>query len=215
MTLKMLLVEDHDIVRQGVRSLIENEPGIEIVAEAGNGQAALEICRQMKIDVVLMDINMPVMGGLECTRLMKKEFPEIKILVLSMHDFENYLIDLLQAGANGYILKNSCNRELAFAIRQVANGGMYIGPEFTLSILDKIKNGVNLLGYQGPAISLSEGEAQVLELIGEGLTNIQMANRLFISVRTIESRRKKLLEKTGTTNTATLIKFSIKHGLIT
>jgi two-component system response regulator NreC len=214
MVTRLLLVEDHDIVRQGVRSLIENESGIEIVAEAGNGQEALEICRRMKVDVVLMDINMPVMNGLECTRLLKKEFPEIKILVLSMHDFENYLIDTLQVGANGYILKNSCKSELAFAIRQVGSGRMYIGPEFTISILDKIKKGVNLLGYQGPVISLSEGESQVLELIGEGLTNIQMANRLFISVRTIESRRKKLLEKTGTTNTATLIKFSIKHGLI-
>ena|SRR6218665_2024495 len=214
MAVRILLVEDHEIVRQGVRSLIENESGIEIVAEAGNGQQALEACRRIKVDVVLMDINMPVMSGLECTRLLKKEFPEIKILVLSMHDFENYLIDLLQAGANGYILKNSSRDELVFAIRQVAIGGMYIGPEFTISILDKIKKGVNLLGYKGPVISLSEGEAQVLELIGEGLTNVQMANRLFISVRTIESRRKKLLEKTNTTNTATLIKFSIKHGLI-
>lgn len=214
MAVKIILIEDHAIVRQGVRSLLENEPGIEIIAEASNGHEALELCRNSTVDLALMDFNMPVMNGLECTRQLKKEFPDIKVLILSMHDFENYLIDMLQAGANGYILKNSSRNELILAIKHVAEGGTYIGSEFTLSMLEKFKSGTNLLSVKEPNIPLSEGEGQVLELIAEGLTNIQMANKLFISVRTIEARRKKLLEKTGTTNTATLIKFSIKNGLL-
>lgn len=212
MAVKIILVEDHDVVREGVRSMLENDAEIQVAAEACNGLEALELCSRLDVDMAVMDINMPVMNGLECTRILKKQFPETKVLILSMHNYENYLIDMLQAGADGYILKDSCRHELAFAVKKIAQGGMYIGPEFTVSILEKYAAGGSRADYQGPAIS--EGEIQVLELIAEGLTNTQMANKLFISVRTIESRRKKLLEKTGTVNTATLIKFAIRHGLI-
>lgn len=212
MPIKIILVEDHDIVRQGVRSLLENDPEIDIVAEATNGIEALEICSKMQVDVAVIDINMPKMNGVDCTRIMKKQFPGIKVLILSMHNDEHYLVDVLQAGAEGYILKDSCRNELGFAIRKINFGGLYIDPEFTLSILGKYMSGISNTRYTGPAIT--EGEIQVLDLIAQGLTNTQMANKLFISVRTIESRRKKLLEKTGTVNTATLMKFAIKHGLL-
>ena len=212
MPVRIILVEDHDVVRQGVRSLLESEPDIEVVAEASNGLEAIEHCKSGNIDLAVMDMNMPLMNGVECTRVLKRDFPHMKVLMLSMHDYEHYLIDMLQAGANGYILKSSCRDELAFAIKKIAGGGTYIGPEFTLSILEKYKNGISFQNYRGPVISSAEN--QVLELIAEGYTNTQIANKLFTSIRTIESRRKKLLEKTGTTNTATLIKFSFKHGLV-
>lgn len=214
MNIKILLVEDHDIVREGVRSLLENEPGIEITGEARNGQEALDLCRSLAPDLVLMDVNMPVMSGLECMRIMNAEFPLVRVLILSMHEYESYLIDMLDAGADGYILKNSSKAELLFAIKKVAGGDVYISSEFTLSMLEKYKNGNFIHIKSDKPIVLSEGEAQVLDLIAEGFTNTEIADRLFVSVRTVESRRKKLLEKTNTCNTATLIKFAIRNGLI-
>jgi DNA-binding NarL/FixJ family response regulator len=213
MNVKLLLVEDHDIVRQGIHSLLENEPDIKIIAEAKNGMEALELCRKDSPDLVLMDMNMPVMNGSDCARAIGKEFPDVKVVILSMHDYEHYLIDMLEAGAKGYILKNSSKDELLFAIRKIAKGGVYIGPEFTLAMLDKYKNGIGMAS-ESPLIVLTEGESEILRLVAEGFTNLEMANKLFISVRTVESRRKKLLEKTGTSNTATLIKYALKHGLI-
>jgi two-component system response regulator NreC len=215
MSLGIFLVEDHDIVRQGIKALLDGEENIVIVGEAGNGAEAIEKLKTIKPDVVLMDMNMPVMPGLECTRQIKKKYPEMKILILSMHDHESYLIDILDAGANGYILKNTSKDELVFAIKKIANDGIYMGPEFTLNMLAKYKNEAGFISkVLKPGINISEREMKVLELIAEGLTNTEMAGRLFTSVRTIETRRKKLLEKTGTKNTATLIRFSVLNGLI-
>lgn len=212
MPVRIILAEDHDVISQGVRPLLESEPEIEIVAEASNGLEVIERCKSGNIDLAVLDMNMPLMNGVECTRVLKKDVPDIKVLILSMRDYEHYLVDMLQAGANGYILKNPCRNELAFAIKKIASGGTYIGPEFTFSIFEKYKNSSNSLIYRGPVISPAEN--QVLELIAEGYTNTQIANKLFTSIRTIESRRKKLIEKTGTNNTATLIKFSLRHGLV-
>ncbi len=212
MSIRLILIEEHDVVRQGVRSLLQNDPDIHIVAEASNGVDALEQCAKKEIDLAVIGINMPFMNGVECTRLIKQRFPSIKVLVLSMYKFESYLVDMLQAGADGYILKDNCTQDLVVAIRKIASGGRYFAAEFTLAMLEKHMAGSNRSNYTGPAIT--DGEMRVLALIGEGLTNTQMANKLFISVRTVESRRKKLLNKTGTNNTATLIKFAIQHGLI-
>ncbi len=215
-TIKVLLVEDHDIVRQGISALLENDPEIEVVGEAFNGADALQKIRKLQPDIILMDMNMPVMNGLECTLQVKKEFPNKKVLILSMHDHESYLIDLLDAGADGYLLKNTSKDELRFAIRKVANDGMYMGPEFTLNMLAKYKASNS---YLSPAANnnnhgITEREMDVLKLVAEGKTNNEIARELFTSVRTIETRRKNLLDKTGTTNSATLIRYSLKNGLI-
>jgi DNA-binding NarL/FixJ family response regulator len=215
MHVKVLLVEDHDIVRQGIKSLLENEEDIVITGEACNGAEALSKAKSTDPDVILMDMNMPVMNGLECTKKLKQEFPGKKILILSMHDHESYLIDMLDAGANGYILKNTNKEELMFAIKKVANDGLYMGPEFTMSMLAKYKAAA---GFSSPTrrtdIKISDREMDVLSRIAEGKTNSQIAQELFTSVRTIETRRKNLLEKTGTTNTATLMKFAVINGLV-
>lgn len=214
MPVNIFLVEDHDIVRQGIKALLEDEGKVRIIGEAGNGAKAIEQLKDLQPDVVLMDMNMPVMNGLECTRFLRKQYPGIRILILSMHDHESYLIDMLDAGAQGYILKNASKDELLFAIKKVANDGMYMGPEFTMSMLAKYKSeGGFGFKKQDHAINLSDRENEVLKYISEGFTNTEMANKLFISVRTVETHRKKLLEKTGTTNVATLIKFAVENRL--
>lgn len=213
MRVKVFIVEDHEIVRQGIRALLEGNDEVEIVGEAVNGADAIEKLRNISPDVILMDMNMPVMNGLESTRVIKKNFPSVKVLTLSMHDHESYLSDMLEAGASGYILKNSSREELLFAIKKIAGDGIYIGPEFALNMLSKykIENGPIV---QHVKIELTDKEREVLDLIADGLTNVQIANKLFTSVRTIETRRKKLLDKTGTNNTATLIRYSVRNGLI-
>jgi DNA-binding NarL/FixJ family response regulator len=214
MTIKVLLVEDHDIVRQGISALIAGSEEVEVVGEASNGASALEKIKQCNPDVILMDMNMPVMNGLESTREIKKQFPGKKVLILSMHDHESYLIDLLDAGADGYILKNTTKDELLFAIRKVASHGMYMGPEFTINMLAKYKASTVYLAVPNSDLKITDREMDVLNLVAEGKTNVEIARELFTSVRTIETRRKNLLEKTGTTNTATLIRYAFKNGLI-
>ncbi|HEY1040913.1 MAG TPA: response regulator transcription factor [Bacteroidia bacterium] len=213
MSIKVFLIEDHEIVRHGLRALLNGDE-IEIVGEASNGIEALEKFEQVTCDLVLMDMNMPGMNGIECTKELKKKYPHVKILILSMHDHDSYLINMLDAGADGYILKNSSKEELLFAIKKIVNNGIYIGSEFTLGMLEKYKMQQVSLQTKKTSIKLTEREQEVLELMAKGYTNLEMAQKLFNSVRTIETRRKKLLEKTGTTNTATLIHFATLHGLI-
>jgi DNA-binding NarL/FixJ family response regulator len=216
MAIRVLLVEDHDIVRQGIKALLETDPEIEVVGEACNGEEAMLKVKMHNADVILMDMSMPVMNGLECTRRIKQEFAGKKVLILSMHDHESYLIDLLDAGADGYILKNTSREELLFAIKKIANNGIYMGPEFTLNMLAKYKASTGYInsGSEKKDLNITNREMDVLKLVAEGKTNIEIARELFTSVRTIETRRKNLLEKTGTTNTATLIRYSIQNGLI-
>jgi DNA-binding NarL/FixJ family response regulator len=215
MSVKVFLVEDHDIVRHGIKALLEGTE-IVVIGDACNGKEALVKLKTIRPDVLLMDFNMPLMNGLECTKRLKKEYPGIRILVLSMHDHENYLIDMLDAGANGYILKNSSREELVFAIKKISGDGFYMGPEFTLNMLAKYKAAKGFIAgnTKRTDIQITDREMDVLNLVAKGLTNTEMANTLFTSVRTIETRRKKLLQKTGTTNTATLIRFAVLNGLI-
>jgi two-component system, NarL family, response regulator NreC len=215
MQVKVLLVEDHDIVRQGIKALLDGESDTLVIGEACNGAEALDKLKKYNPDLILMDLNMPVMGGLECTRKIKKDYPAIKVLILSMHDHENYLIEMLDAGADGYILKNTSKDELLFAIKKIVNDGIYMGPEFTLSMLAKYKSSTGFIGnLQKSELNLSEREMDVLRLIAKGYTNVQIAKELFTSRRTIETRRKNLLDKTGTSNTATLIRYAVLNGLI-
>lgn len=214
MLIKVLLVEDHAIVRQGIRSLIESDMEISVIGEAANGVEAIHLISENMPDVVIMDLNMPVMNGIECTKVLKRQYPALKVLVLSMHDHEQYLVDMLAAGANGYVLKNTSRKELLYAIKLLHNNRKYIGPEFTESMLAKYQALTKNNSKTAASVDLSEREKEVLDLIAEGLTNVEIANKLTTSVRTIETRRKNLLEKTNTTNTATLIRFAALNGLI-
>jgi DNA-binding NarL/FixJ family response regulator len=215
MKIKVLIVDDHDLVREGLRSILENNSEIEIIAEAENGEVALKKAGVLKPDLVLMDLSMPVMNGLECTKHIKSKHPEQKVLVLSMYDDEDYLSEAMEAGADGYILKTTKPEEFVSVIKKIVGGDKHIGNGFKLKTLLNYKQNPAPLGQSSPKnLDISQREMDVLILIAEGLTNTEIANKLFTSVRTIETRRKKLLEKTNTTNTATLIKFAVKQNLV-
>jgi len=196
MPIKLLIVEDHDILRNGVRSLLEGDSSIEVIGEASNWSNITESIKKNSPDVVLLGINSQVMNDLETTRKIKKEFPELKVLLLSTDDHEKYLIDMLDTGANGYVLKKASRDELTFAIRKITNDGIYMGSEFTLGLLFKYKSISGFVGQTSKAsVSITNREREVLNLMAEGFTNAEMANKLFTSVRTIETRRKNLLIK--------------------
>lgn len=212
MPVTILLVEDRSSVREHLKSLLEDE--VKIIGEATNGKEAMEQLKRLKPNVVIMDINMPVMGGIEATRKIKQNYPNTKVLVLSMHDHES-LLELLDAGADGYVLKNSPKEELVFAIHKLAKNGKYIGSEFTMSVLSRFrKEARSVPKKQKESIDLSDRELEILHMIAQGMTNVEMARKLFLSVRTVESHRKKILEKTRTTNTATLIRYAAENGLL-
>lgn len=211
--IKIMLAEDHEILRDGLKSLLKDEPGLSVVEEAKNGKEVIEKISQVDVDVAIIDINMPVMNGLETTQYLNEHYKKVKILVLSMMDNDKYLTQMFEAGATGYLLKSTCKEELIYAVRKVAKGGTYICSEMTLNILDKPKQDFDSLTGQC-AVSLSKRELEVLQQIAEGLTNNEIAVKLFTSRRTVETHRMNLIEKTKSKNTAALIKFAILNGFI-
>ncbi len=213
MPLKIILLGSRDTVQVAFGSP-EHTKELIIAGEADYVEQAIELYRHVEADLVIVELNKPVDSGIRSIQALKRLVPGIRLLALVMHDFDEQLIDLLGAGATGYVLKNSGAEELEYAMSRVAGGKIYIGAELALSMLDRLKAAHNASENKTPGLGLSEGERLVLELMAEGYTNTQMANKLFTSVRTIESRRKKLLDKTGTTNTATLMKFAVMNGLV-
>ncbi|MBW3130091.1 response regulator transcription factor [Hymenobacter profundi] len=218
--IRTILVDDHAIIRDGISYLLQQEPDIEIIDQAGNGQELLEKLQEAPVDVVLMDINMPIMGGEEATRRVRALYPQTHILVLSMLDHEAYITRMLQAGASGYILKNAGREEITFGIRTVAAGRHFLCSELGFQMLYKLQNSS---GSTAPTITsepvkkesiLSRRELEVLKLISEGLTTSEIADKLYNSKRTIETHRQNMMEKTQAKNTASLIKYALNHGLI-
>jgi len=211
--IKVILAEDHNVVRSGIRVILEQEPDIQVIFEAENGQHVLDFLENgEKPDLILTDLNMPVLDGLGLIRALGKEHP---VLVLSMLDHEQYVIDAIDAGARGYLLKNVGKKEMLFAIRLAADGGTYICAEMSMKILKLLAELKDMLPSSGgPVLQLSERENEVLHFIAEGYTNKEMAAKLFTSRRTIEGHRQSLMDKTGSKNTATLIKFAVKNGLV-
>lgn len=215
--INVLLVEDHNVVRNGIKSLLEKEKDITVIAEATNGKQALSCLeKDYKVDIVLADINMPDMNGIDMTFEIKSKFPKIKVIILSMLDHEKYIIKAFKTGASGYILKNVTSDELVFAVKHVcANNERYICSELALRMLDKLihKPEVNI-PEELSGIDLSKREVEVLMLIAEGYTNLEIADKLFTSKRTVEGHRQNLIDKTGSRNTAALIRYAILSGLI-
>ncbi|MBC5992255.1 response regulator transcription factor [Pontibacter cellulosilyticus] len=211
---RVIIAEDHIILRQGLRMLLEEDSEIEVVGEAGNGQELLDLLADNQVDVVLMDINMPVMSGVEATEQVVKNYPETKVIALSMLNNLPYVQKMLQQGASGYLLKTTGKDELKSAIKLVAGGTNYICSELSMNILtDKYMTGP-AEGEAKNESGLSKREIEVLTLIAEGYTNAEIADKLFTSKRTIETHRQNILEKTGAKNTANLIKYAIGHKLI-
>lgn len=214
--IRVLLTDDHTILRDGIRALLSLQPDLEVVGEAGNGQELLALLESTAADVVLIDINMPVMDGFMAVEQLRARHPTLRILVLSMLDHENYVHRILEAGAHGYVLKNADITEISHAIRTVAAGRPFLCTELGLDLLNKLvrTSGVVPEGNRMKSGDLSKRELEVLRLIAEGLTNAEIADQLFTSKRTIETHRQNIIEKTKTKNTAALIKFAVSNGLL-
>ncbi len=220
--INIVLADDHKIIRDGIRALLSGESQLNVTGEASNGVEVLEIlATRPEVDVVLLDLNMPVMDGFEAMEQIRERFPKVKVVALSMLDHENYVYRIMEAGAMGYILKNTGTEELVFGIQRAAQGIRFICSEISLNLLKRNKDLQQHTIPMGFADSsekgtgdLSKREAEVLHLIAQGYTNAEIAEKLFTSRRTIESHRQNLLDKTGAKNTATLIVYGISKGLI-
>ncbi len=214
--LNILLVEDYNIVRDGITVLLETDPDISIIAGVTNEEEALKILeKEISIHIVLTDINTPQLDGIALIKKITERFPKVKPVVLSMHDKEEYVFKAFSEGANGYLLKNVTAEELFFALKHINSGSKYLCSELTTKIVTKILNhGYPIPADFSPALEFSSREIEVLQLIAEGLTNLEMADQLFISKRTIEGHRQSLIEKTGVKNTASLIRYAVLHGII-
>lgn len=211
--IRVLLVDDHAILRDGIKALLEKQDDIEVVAEAGDGREAIPKAAQFRPDVVVLDISMPTMDGLESMRQMKKENPDIKVLVLTMHDNEEYFFQLLRAGASGYVTKKSVSRELVSAIEAVYRGESFFCPsmaKFLLSDFLRLDKAVESTGQE----ELTPREREIVKLIAEGYTNQQIADLLHRSVKTIESHRSNILRKLGIHDSIELVKYAVRKKLI-
>lgn len=208
---RVIITEDHMILRQGLKMLLEEDPEIEVAGEAGNGKELLELLKHTPADIILMDINMPDMNGFEATERVVKEFPNTKVIALSMLNNLPFVQKILQCGASGYLLKTTGKEELRSAIKLVMGGTNYICSELSINMLSSsLSTSPDPVEHAG----LSKRELEVLTLIAEGFTNAEIADKLFTSKRTIETHRQNILEKTGAKNTANLIKYAIGHKLI-
>jgi len=216
MMLKILLAEDHNIVRNGIKMLLETESSIHVVGEMTNGLEVIEYFDQGgSADIVLADINMPELDGISMAKELKAKYPEVKVVMLSMHDNEKYISQAFIEGAVGYLLKNISAEELVFSLKHIDTGKKYICAELAVNMLNKlISNGILEQDATFSEADFSSREIEVLHLIAEGLTNLEMADKLFISKRTVEGHRQSLLDKTGSRNTAKLIRYAATNGLL-
>lgn len=211
--LRVLIVDDHGIVRAGVRTLLENDASIEVVGEAQNGEEALIQVRHLRPELVLMDLAMPKMNGIEATRRIKAEFPDTIVLILTMHDDEEFFLPVLRAGASGYVVKESEPQELLHAIKVVKSGDVFLSPAVAKSVLGVLftsETGEEDQDYG----NLSKREKEVLRMAATGNTNTQMAEALFISVRTVEKHRQSVMRKLGLSKREELTRFALRKGLI-
>ncbi|PVZ71517.1 response regulator transcription factor [Pelagibaculum spongiae] len=206
---KILLVDDHPLVRDGIRARLEANPGLEVIGEAENGLKALELAEEIRPDLVLMDISMPVMNGLEATKEFRQRFPDIKVLILSMHDHKEYILKILQAGASGYLLKEVSSTEMIQAIETVCRGGSYFSPGASDSLFNHFDPSSNQ-----NAELLTPREKTVLANLSEGKTNKEIARKLNISVRTVETHRQNIKSKLGIQTAAGLTRYAIENNLV-
>ena len=212
--IRVLLVEDHAIVCKGIFSLLEGKEEIEIVGEAKNGKEAIEKVEQLIPDVVLMDIAMPILNGIEATRQIKKQFPEVKILILSMHNNEEYIMNCLKFGALGYMNKQASPEDLILAINTVYKGEYFISPSFSREVIKKYIEITKDIDKKANYKELTTREGEILQLIAEGYSNKEIAKLMYISVKTVETHRTHLMDKLDIHNSVELTKYAIRNGII-
>jgi two-component system response regulator NreC len=212
---KVLLVEDHIVVRQGIKALLSDEPDLEIVGEADNGREALQAVMELQPNLVLMDISMPGLNGIEATRQIRQRHPEVKVIVLSMHANEEYVFQVLRAGASGYVLKQSDSSEVLTAIRAALAGGSFLSPPISRTVIDDYVRRVEARGEESELDLLTSREREVLQLLAEGMSNREIAEQLNISIKTVETHRSNMMSKLDVDSKTELIKYALRKGWAT
>ena len=212
MSIRVLLADDHRIVREGVRSLLDNEPDMEIVGEAEDGRQALELVSELLPDVIVIDITMPNLNGVDATRQIVQNFPNVKVIALSIHSSRAFVADMLKAGASGYVLKECSFDELVEAIRRVAAGGKYLSAKVEGVVVSDYVERLSKVD-ESPLDALTPREREVLQLIGEGKNTKEIATRVHVGIKAIEAIRRKIMEKLDAHSIAELVKISILGGL--
>jgi len=211
--IKVVVADDHTILRQGIKALLDNQEGIEVVGEAKDGREAIKTIEELLPDVILMDIAMPGLNGLEATRRIKKKFPKTKVVVLTMHANEEYIFQILNAGADGYLVKETAFQDLISAINAVHKGGAFMSPSISKKVMtDYIQRaqGEEKVGFD----TLTTREREILQLVAEGNSNKKIAEALFISPKTVETHRAHIMDKLNIHDRAGLIKYAIRKGMI-
>jgi DNA-binding NarL/FixJ family response regulator len=211
--IRILLADDHTILRNGIRAILEDEPGMLVIGEADDGRKAVSLACQLKPDIVVMDIAMPLLNGLEATRQIKHSCPEVKVVILTMHDNEEYIIQMLEAGAMGYILKDAAARELISALRTVHKGEAVLSPAITRIVIEDYLRWGGIRPSENNE-ELSPREREILQLIAEGYTSKQIAEMLVISIKTVQAHRNSLMQKLNLHNRGELIKYAIQKKII-
>lgn len=214
--IKILIVDDHPMIRHGIKSLLSDEPMLNVAAEANNGKEAVELVGKENFDLIIMDIKMPEMTGIEATEAILAKHDNVKVLAMSMYDEQRYIVKMLQAGALGYILKNTGKQELLNAIHTVMDGESYFSQEVSSIMMSQFmsRKSSSFADLAKPDITLTKRETEIIRLISEELTNAEIADKLGISPRTVDTHRRNLLQKLDVKNTAGLVKYAIQHNIL-
>ena len=212
MSIRILIADDHGVLRAGLRALLSAESDLEVAGEAADGGETLRLVSELDPDVVLLDVNMPGPDGIEVTRRLKAVKPEVRVLILTVHEDEGLLREAIRAGASGYILKRAVESELIYAIHAVWRGDLYVHPAMTRALLQDLHS--TLVADEAPVEPLTPREMEVLRLIAEGHTNRQIAEVLSISIRTVESHRANLMSKLGLHSRVELVRYAKRHGFL-
>lgn len=208
--IKVLLVDDHELVRTGIKRILEDADGINVIGEVGSGEEALRFLRRRRPDVVLMDVSMPGMGGLEATRKLHRQYPNVKVIVLTIHAYEPYPTRLLEAGAAGYLTKGCAVNEIITAIREVSSGRRYVGMDIARQIALSMLPG----GERSPIDRLSQRELQILLMVTQGQATQEISDKLCLSPKTVCTYRYRLYDKLGVTNDVELTHLAMRHGIL-
>ncbi len=211
---RILLADDHEIVREGLRALIEKRTDMEVTGEANSGWEAVRLVRKLTPDLIIMDISMPDLNGIDATRQVLAESPKVRVVALSMHSDKRFVLGMLKSGARGYLLKESAFRELISAIEAVLADQIYLSPKIAGTVINDFVQSISARDISDSYL-LTDGERAVLQLIAEGRVTREIAAKLHISVKTVEARRKKMMEKLKLNNLAELIKFAVREGITT
>lgn len=213
-TYSIVIAEDHTLLREGLKSLLQSLPDVHVVGEASDGQMAVDLCERLQPDLVLMDLSMPRMDGLKATKIIKKRSPEVRVLVLTVHGANEYVYSALSAGADGYMLKDASNEEFSLAIQSVLKGRSYLSPGITGDVVRGYLTGSGMQGGEGEWMQLTAREQEIFQLVSEGYKNREIAEMLVVSVKTVEKHRSNMMQKLGLHSAAELRAMAAERGMV-